>query len=124
MGAISADDYAQDLDNTRLFLQGKSRDIVNNLVARMDAAAIELRYEEAAALRDQIQEVQKVAERQSIASGAGDLDIVAAGFEAQLCCVHVHFIRAGQSLGGKTLFPKVPKGADAEDVLTLSLIHI
>lgn len=115
---VSPKEYSQDLQNTRLFLQGKSQDVVGNLVQRMDEAAQALNYEAAAVLRDQIRDVQKVAERQYVASGQGDVDVLAMQIEAASCCVHVHFIRSGQSLGGKSFFPRMPKGADPEEVLS------
>ena len=121
VGLVDDETYAQDLDNTRLFLQGKSREVVTNLVARMDEAAKQLNYEAAAVLRDQIRDVQKVAERQYVVSGQGDVDVVALLIEEAVCCVQVHFIRAGQSLGGKTFFPKMPKSAPASEVLSAFL---
>lgn len=121
VGLVDDTAYASDLDNTRLFLQGKSQEIVKNLVARMDVAAAKLDYEAAAVLRDQIRDVQKVAERQYVVSGQGDVDVVALLIEEAVCCVQVHFIRGGQSLGGKTFFPKMPKGSEPQEVLSAFL---
>lgn len=118
VGLVNDDAYQQDLENTRLFLQGKNREIVGNLVTRMDAAAADLNYEAAAVLRDQIREVQKVAERQYVVAGRGDVDVVALLIVEAVCCVQVHFIRGGQSLGGKTFFPKMPKDSEPEEVLS------
>lgn len=115
---ISVEDYQKDLQNTRLFLQGKNQQVIENLVTRMDDAAARLAYEEAARYRDQIQEVQKVVERQYVSSGSGDVDVLALEMEGGVCCIQVHFIRAGHSLGSKSYFPRIPKDAGAEEVLT------
>lgn len=117
VGIVSPEDYAQDLHNTRLFLKGQNQEVIANLVARMDTASEALDFERAAVLRDQIREVQKIAERQYVSSGRGDVDIIALLIEANVACVQVHFVRAGQSLGGKTFFPKIPKHAEPDEVL-------
>lgn len=117
VGMVSPEEYAQDLNNTRLFLKGKNQEVIANLVHKMDAAAEVLAFERAAVLRDQIKEIQKIAERQYVSSSQGDVDVIALLIEANVACVQVHFVRAGQSLGSKTFFPKMPKHTEPDEVL-------
>ena len=54
MGLISEADYARDISNAALFLQGKESEVIDTLTAKMEAAAAEQNYESAAVSRDQI----------------------------------------------------------------------
>ena len=118
VGLVSADAYAEDLRHTLMFLEGKSSELQDELVARMEAAAARLDYEQAAHYRDQIRQVQRVCERQYISGEGGDLDIVAAAVQGGRACVQVFFVRSGRSLGNKTFFPKGPDSANVPEVLS------
>ena len=82
------------------FLEGRSEEVVADLEARMRTAADELDFEQAAFLRDQLQAVQRVVERQKIVSSTGtDQDVIAFAREENDACVQVFFIRGGKLLG-------------------------
>lgn len=109
--AVSVDDYQHQVDNTRLFLEGKSSILNDKLAELMQHAASELKFEEAGEYRDQIQYLQKVTEAQFIEADAtgqvnANVDVVAVSVKAGLCCVHVLYIRAGRMLGSKSFYPK------------------
>jgi len=54
VGLVSREDYVRDVNTAVLFLEGKNDAIIDHLTAAMDAAAQQLKYEQAARLRDQI----------------------------------------------------------------------
>ena len=108
---VTPAEYQVQVDNTRLFLEGKSTILSEQLVSLMQEAASELKFEEAGEYRDQIQYLQKVTEDQFIESGApaqtnANVDVVAVSIKAGLCCVHVLYIRSGRMLGSKSFYPK------------------
>ena len=105
VGLISEEDYAEQVEDTVLFLKGSSQQLMKELADRMEAASADLAFEKAAVLRDQLQQLQQVQARQGIEGVAGDLDIVSAVVEAGKACVQVLFVRAGRVLGSKTYFP-------------------
>ena len=73
---VDRGEYRRALKNVMLFLEGKSHELVRDLRARMEAAAEELRFEDAARLRDQIRAIEKTAERQQMVSHWGvDQDV-------------------------------------------------
>jgi excinuclease ABC subunit C len=74
---ISPEDYAADVDNTIMFLEGKSSAIIDTLIRRMETAAAGLDYEQAAECRDQIASLRRVQEKQYVSNERGDLDIIA-----------------------------------------------
>ncbi len=118
VGKISAADYARDAANALLFLEGKDNELLATLTARMETAAAELRFEEAALYRDQIQALAKVRAQQFVESrSAQDADIVAAAMIGGLACVYLVMVRGGRNLGGRAFFPSHVEGAEAADVL-------
>ncbi|ATA24423.1 excinuclease ABC subunit C [Brenneria goodwinii] len=116
-GLVSEEDYRQQVDYVRLFLSGKDQQVLNQLVSRMEAASRELNFEEAARIRDQIQAVRRVTEKQFVSGDSEDLDVIGVAFEAGMACIHVLFIRQGKVLGSRSYFPKVPGGTELGEVV-------
>ncbi|WP_210080548.1 excinuclease ABC subunit UvrC [Pantoea endophytica] len=116
-GLVSEEEYAQQTDYVRLFLAGKDDQVINQLVKRMENASEELRFEEAGILRDQIQAVRRVTERQFVSNQGEDLDVMGVAFDAGMACLHVLFIRQGKVLGSRSYFPKVPADTELTEVV-------
>lgn len=116
-GLVSDSEYQQQLDYVRLFLTGKDDQVLNNLVARMNASSQDLRFEEAARLRDQIQSVRQVTEKQFVANQGEDLDAISVAYESGMACVHVLFMRQGKILGSRSYFPRVPANTELEELV-------
>jgi excinuclease ABC subunit C len=116
-GLVSEEEYAQQTDYVRLFLAGKDDQVLNQLVKRMEEASIGLRFEEAARLRDQIQAVRRITEKQFVSNQGDDLDVMGVAYEAGMACLHVLFIRQGKVLGSRSYFPKVPVDTDLAEVV-------
>lgn len=115
---VSEDEYADDVRDAELFLQGKASQIIDNLVNRMEQASAALEFEQAARYRDQIASLRRIQEKQYVSGEKGDLDIIAAASEAGTACIQVFFIRNGRSLGNKAFFPT--QAGDAEEKTLLS----
>ncbi|MDZ7278814.1 excinuclease ABC subunit UvrC [Pantoea eucrina] len=116
-GLVSEEEYAQQTDYVRLFLAGKDDQVINQLVKRMESASSGLRFEEAARLRDQIQAVRRVTEKQFVSNQGDDLDVMGVAYDAGMACLHVLFIRQGKVLGSRSYFPKVPADTDLTEVV-------
>src|SRR5208283_562408 len=71
-GLTSDEAYAAAVHDARLFLEGRHRDLVQQLERRMQKASAEMRFEEAAGLRNLITTVREVEERQKMAAAEGD----------------------------------------------------
>ncbi|MDR3393528.1 MAG: excinuclease ABC subunit UvrC [Parasulfuritortus sp.] len=118
VGLASKEDYARDVENATLFLQGKDDVLMGDLMAKMEAAAADLRFEDAAIYRDQVQALARVREKQFVESrGAQDADVVGLALTGGKACVYLMMIRAGRNLGGKAFFPSNAEEADAALVL-------
>lgn len=120
VGLVSQAQYQDDVRHAVMFLEGKSSAVVDELVRRMEQAATDLDYENAARYRDQIASLRRVQEKQYISAETGDLDVVAAAVERGIGCVQVFTIRGGRNLGNRIYYPKLEAGPlEKDDVKTL-----
>ena len=107
---ITESDYQQGVAHTVKFLQGKSQQVIDELVSQMDSASASLEFEQAAAHRDKIEQLRKISQQQSISSdGQSNVDVVALQFASNVASVQVLTIRNGNNLGNKNFFPKLPQ---------------
>ena len=114
---ISEQAYRQDIKHTLLFLEGKSSQIVEELVAAMEKAADKKNYEKAASYRDQISNLKTITERQHVSAEKGDIDIIACVTEGGQACIQVFYIRNGLNLGNRSYFPSLPEAMEIADIL-------
>ncbi|XAG74118.1 excinuclease ABC subunit UvrC [bacterium 19MO04SH03] len=114
---ISDADYAELVSCVRLFLQGKDKQVLEVLVRKMETASQELRFEDAAKFRDQIQAIRRVQEQQFVAEDSqDDLDVLGFAQEKGLACIHILMIRQGKVLGSRSFFPKIPANTESQEV--------
>src|SRR5438132_5373099 len=108
--------YAGTVRDVQRFLEGKDEDLLRRLTEEMEAAAVEEKFERAAVLRDQIQSLNKVLERQKIISTEEvDQDVVGVVRQGNDACVELFFVRKGRLVGQEAFFfDKVAGWADGE----------
>lgn len=116
-GLVSEEEYKAQVEYVRLFLAGKDQQVLTQLIGRMEEASKTLHFEEAGRIRDQIQAVRRVTERQFVSGNSEDLDVIGVSFESGMACLHVLFIRQGKVLGSRSYYPKVPGGTDLAEVV-------
>lgn len=98
--------YAEDVRHSVMFLEGRNDQIRGELNARMERLSAELRFEEAAAVRDQIRDLRVIQERQYVAGEKGDVDVIALAMDAGIVCCQVVFVRGGRILGNRNYYPR------------------
>lgn len=100
INACTGEEYREIVDQLCLFLEGKGAQVLRDLRTKMAAAAETLHFERAAALRDQIQAVERVVERQKVVSASlTDHDVIAFSRANGSACVQVFFLREGFLIG-------------------------
>lgn len=114
---VSDEDYNEQVKLASLFLKGKDQQVITSLVARMEQAAIDLEYEQAAAYRDQITSLRKVAEQQEVSNDRGNLDVIGVHYAQGVACFHLLFIREGKIFGSRSYYPQVPDQTEIDEVL-------
>jgi excinuclease ABC subunit C len=118
-GLISDDDYQQQVQWVRLFLQGKDRQVINTMVEKMEQASMTLDFERAAVYRDQIQALRRIQEQQFVSQdNHDDLDVIGIAHQNGMACIHGLYIRQGKILGSRSYFPKMPVDASLTEVLS------
>jgi excinuclease ABC subunit C len=118
VGLVSPEDYATDVRNAALLLQGKFDEVEKVLRAEMEQASEKMEYEHAAALRDQLQALRTVQQRQFVESGRDtDADIVVVVEAEGALCLNLAMVRGGRHLGDKQFFPQNVQGQDGVEVL-------
>ncbi len=118
VGNISEDDYARDVRSAALFLSGKEDEVIENLIARMQAVSEAQDYEAAALHRDQVSALRAVREKQYVSDVAGrDADVIACAREGGVTCVNLVMIRGGRHLGDHNHYPRHADAADEEQVI-------
>jgi len=99
-GKADSDAYQAAVADVALFLEGKQDALMRKLKADMEAASDALEYERAGRLRDQIQAVETLIERQKVVSTrSADQDVVALVTDQGVTAVQMFFIRAGKLIG-------------------------
>ena len=114
---VTPKNYQQDVEHTKMFLEGKSDNLIKKFEIEMDVSSKNLNFEEAATLRDQITALRKIQAEQVVESGSGNIDILAGAQEGHQGCVHILYIRQGRILGSRTFYPRTPLAVSPEEVL-------
>lgn len=101
IGAVTRAEYRQMIADLQDFLNGQSAPIVKRLETEMAKASEELRFEKAAAVRDQLKAIQAIIERQKIVFNTDylDSDVIAMARADGEACVQIFFIRGGKLIG-------------------------
>jgi len=104
-GLTTVEAYAEAVRNARLFLEGRHKELAGELRERMQRAAEELRFEEAASLRDLIATVEELDERQKMAAAEGEnIDIFACYAEPPLVAANLFHLRNGRIVDRREYF--------------------
>ena len=98
---ISREEYDKIIQQVILFLEGKHDEVIKDLQGKMERAAEELNFEEAARVRDRIQAVERILEKQRIINteGQDDQDVIALASSDDETCALIFFFRSGKLVG-------------------------
>lgn len=118
IGAVSKEEYRDMMNQVCLFLQGKGQEIISSLQRQMESAAQAMEFERAANLRDQIQAIEQVIERQRVVSSSmDDQDAIAFARRDGETCVQVFFIRGGKLVGREYFLMDGAEDVEAQEIL-------
>ncbi|MCR6629028.1 MAG: excinuclease ABC subunit UvrC [Magnetospirillum sp.] len=119
---ISRPEYLALVEEARAFLSGQSQRIQRELVAKMEAAAEAMEYEQAAMYRDRIRAIAKIQAHQDInPAEVAEADVVALHQAGGQTCIQVFFFRAGCNYGNRSYFPQHTEAAEPGEVMAAFL---
>ena len=123
VGRIGLSDYRHLVKDGIAFLEGRGKALIGDLRARMNQASEELRFEEAAVLRNRIAAIDETLERQRIVSMTGrNRDVFGLCREEDLTQIVLLFVRSGRMIGQKT-FPLIRLRAESGEILSALLMR-
>ncbi len=101
-GLVSPEDYARVVNDVVLFLKGKNTELVKSLKQKMGDASAHQRYEEAASVRDKIEAVNTVVDKQKIVSTSQvNQDVIACTLDRGWSMVQLLAVRGGKMIAEK-----------------------
>ena len=117
-GYVSKEEYGQMIKSVCMVLDGRTTELERDLKQRMQSAAEDYAFEEAARLRDQLQAVERLNESQkAVTNNGGDMDIIGFAQDMTGNCLQIFFVRKGKLIGRDNFF--LQDGGEAQqEVLT------
>ncbi len=117
-GYVSREAYRQQVEQALSFLNGNYGSILKELEGKMQSAAENMEFEEAARYRDLYNSVKSVAQKQKITDSAGeDRDIIALSKDDMDAVVQVFFVRDGRLIGREHFYMMRVSGCEKEQIL-------
>jgi excinuclease ABC subunit C len=117
VGKISHTDYMRDVADLRLFFKGKGHKIYNSMIRQMTELSDRQAYEDAARIRDRIQALSLIQNKNDIfMAHKKDVDVVGVAAEGRVLALQIIFIRAGVHLGGKVFFSRLIEQGEAFNI--------
>lgn len=115
---ISKEDYRNEVEGAKLFLKGQNRKVMKTLTERMMTAAEEEKFEVAARLRDSVQAIKAILEKQAVINDTSEKDSDAVGYygDERGCLIETVHVRAGRVIGTRPHYlPHFDPNDAAED---------
>jgi len=117
-GLIEREEYMKSVKEVERFLRGERRELLSELSRRMELLSEELRFEEAARVRDRIKAIERSLQNQKVvAPELGDMDVVALYQEGRDTMFQVFFVRNGILISAKDFFVKNTEFISTEEIM-------
>ena len=119
MNYISEEDYKIQINQIMKLLDGKIDEIIKELTKDMENASINMEYEKAAAIRDRIFAIERVAEKQKVSNiSENNIDVIGVYKNEISVCVEMFLVRGSKMVGREHYFFDELRDMDEADIVT------
>ena len=102
---VSSEEYMEQIHKIEMLLDGKIEKVINKLKEEMTDAAISQNYETAAELRDRIQAIENISQRQKVSNtNINDIDVIGLAKNELIVCIEIFFVRGSKMIGREHYF--------------------
>jgi len=117
VGHTDKESYRLQIEQAQMFLEGKSNELIDQQIELMEKYSSDLQFEQAAQVRDRIETLRRVTEKQFVTDFNGDIDIIACELRQDFSCIQLFMIRNGTSLGNKPFFNRAKLDTDPASLI-------
>ena len=119
MGYVTKEEYREQIDEIIDLLDGKIEKVVKELEKQMEEASLKLDYEKAAYIRDKIQAIKRVSERQKVSNlSENSIDVIGIAKSELQVCIEIFFVRGSKMIGREHYFYSDLKDMDNKEILS------
>ena len=123
VGHTDKESYQLQIKQAQMFLEGQSDELIDQQIRLMEKYSADLDYEQAAQIRDRIETLRRVTEKQFVTDFNGDIDIIACELRQDFSCIQLFMIRNGTSLGNKPFFNRAKLDTNAASLIETFIIQ-
>lgn len=119
MGYVTPQEYKKQIDEIIDLLEGKTEKIIKELENQMQEASIKLEFEKAAELRDRIQSIERVSEKQKVSNiSENNIDVIGIAKSDIQICIEIFFVRGSKMVGREHYFYTDLKDMEDKEILS------
>lgn len=119
MGYVTPQEYKKQIDEIIDLLEGKTEKIIKELEKQMQEASIKLEFEKAAELRDRIQSIERVSEKQKVSNiSENNIDVIGIAKSDIQICIEIFFVRGSKMVGREHYFYTDLKDMENKEILS------
>lgn len=119
MGYVTPQEYKKQIDEIIDLLEGKTEKIIKELEKQMQEASVKLEFEKAAELRDRIQSIKRVSEKQKVSNiSENNIDVIGIAKSDIQICIEIFFVRGSKMIGREHYFYTDLKDMEDKEILS------
>ncbi len=119
MGYVTKEEYRKQIDEIIDLLDGKTEKVIKELEKEMKNASEKLDFEQAAYLRDRIQAIERVSEKQKVSNiSENNIDVIGIAKSELEICIEIFFVRGSKMIGREHYFYNDLKDMEDSEILS------
>ena len=119
MGYITKEEYHKQIDQIISILEGKTDNVKKELQEKMEIAAKNMEYEKAAEIRDQINAVERISQKQKVSNiSENDIDVIGLYRDEYEICIEIFYVRNSKMVGRDHFFLKGLNDEEDKEIIS------